>query len=148
MSATTLFQSPSHPFSRSTFLDLFKKIPSHFNNVTKVQFQIGARCVVVLEEQKLTCVPMQDGGSLKSVFTLTENRRHKVTQKVAHHHKQNTVRCHLQSHTCSIHCPAQRQCTTSTRNTTAQRRDSKLTNHVSATELRPLHTQNARTKAS
>ena len=53
------------------------------------------------------------------------------------------------SHTCSIHCPAQSQCTTSTKNTTAQRRDSKLTNgHVSATEQCPLHTRNAHTKAS
>ena len=92
MFATTLFISrPLTPSHDLRFL-IFLFFPSHFNNLTKVQFQIGARCVVVLEEQKLACVPMQDGGSLKSVFTLTENRRHKVTQKVAHHHKQNTVR--------------------------------------------------------
>ena len=44
----------------------------------------------------------QDGGSLMSVFTLKENRRHKVAQKVAHHHKQNTLRCHLHTLVCTL----------------------------------------------
>ena len=101
MSATTLFQSPSLSSSRSTLLALFL-FSNHFNNVTKIQFQILARCVALEGEQRLTCVPMQDGGSLMSVFTLKENRRHKVTQKVAHHHKQNTLRCHLHILLCTL----------------------------------------------
>ena len=53
-------------------------------------------------KQKLTCLPRQDGGSLRSVFTLRENFWHKVTQKVAHHHKQNTLRCHLHTLVCTL----------------------------------------------
>ena len=37
-----------------------------------------------------------------SVFTLRENLRHKVTQKVAHHHYQNTLRCHLHTLVCTL----------------------------------------------
>ena len=96
-----LFQSLSHSSSRSTLLALFL-FSNHFNNVTKVQFQIGAWRVALEGEQKLACVPMQDGGSLMSVFTLKENRRHKVTQKVAHNHKQNTLRCHLHTLVCTL----------------------------------------------
>ena len=101
MSATTLFQSLSHSSSRSTLLALFL-VSNHFNNVTKVHFQIGARCVALEGEQKLSCLPMQDGGSVMSVFTLRENLRHKVTQKAAHHHKQNTLRCHLPTLVCTL----------------------------------------------
>ena len=52
---------------------LFFLVSNHFNNVTKVQFQIRARCVALEGEQKLTCLPMQDGGSLMSVFTLRKS---------------------------------------------------------------------------
>ena len=101
VSATTLFQSLSHSSSRSTLLALFL-FSNHFSNVAKVQFQIGARCVALEGEQQLTCLPMQDGGSLMSVFTLRENRRHKVPQKAAHHHKQNTLHCHLHTLVCTL----------------------------------------------
>jgi len=80
----------------------FFSFPISFNNVTKVHFQIGARCVALEGEQKLSCLPMQDGGSVMSVFTLRENFRHKVTQKVAHHHKQNTLGCHLHTLVCTL----------------------------------------------
>ena len=100
MSATTLFQSLSHS-SRSTLLALFL-FSNHFNNVTKVPFQIGARCVALEEERKLSCLPRQDGGSLMSVFTLRENLRLKVTQKVAHHHYQNTLCYHLHTLVCTL----------------------------------------------
>ena len=53
-------------------------------------------------EQKLTCLPRQHGGPLVSVFTFRENLRHKVTQKVALHHKQNTLRCHLHTLVCTL----------------------------------------------
>ena len=160
MSATTLFQSHSHSSSRPTLLALFL-FSDHFNNVTKVPVQIGARCVALEGEQKLTCLPRQHGGSLMSVFTLREDLRHKVTKTVALHHKQNTLRCHLHTLVCTlsrmynvpnrihfaaifIHLYAHfHECTTSTRNyTTAQRRDSKLTSHGSATELRPFSIEN------
>ena len=81
---------------------LFFLVSDHFNNVTKVPVQIGARCVALEGEQKLSCLPMQDGGSVMSVFTLRENLRHKVTQKVAHHHYQNTLRCHLHTLACTL----------------------------------------------
>ena len=81
---------------------LFFLVSDHFNNVTKVPVQIGARCVALEGEQKLSCLPMQDGGSVMSVFTLRENLRHKVTQKVAHHHYQNTLRCHLHTLVCTL----------------------------------------------
>ena len=54
------------------------------------------------KENKNSCLPTEDGGSLMSVFTLRENLRHKVTQKVAHHHKQNTLRCHLHTLVCTL----------------------------------------------
>ena len=71
----------------------FFSFPISFNNVTKVHFQIGARCVALEGEQKLTCLPM-------SVFTLRENLRHKVTQKVASTPPQTEYTSLLSSYTC------------------------------------------------
>ena len=45
---------------------------------------------------------MKIGGSVMFVVTLREYLRHKVTQKVEHHHKQNTVRYHLHTLVCTL----------------------------------------------
>ena len=42
------------------------------------------------------------GLSCKYSPSVRENRRHKVAQKVADHHKQNAVRCHLHTLVCAL----------------------------------------------
>ena len=101
MSATTLFQSLSHSSSRPTLLALFSRFQSlqqcHKGSVSNRGTVSG-----VGRTTKTHILPMQIGGSVMSVVTLREYLRHKVTQKVAHHHKQNTLRCHLHTLVCTL----------------------------------------------
>ena len=101
MSATTPFQSLSHSSSRSTLLALFFLFQS-LQQVHKGSVSNRGTVCGVGRRTKLTCLPMQDGESVMSVFTLRENLRHKVTRKVAHHHKQNTLRSHLHTLVCTL----------------------------------------------